>query len=77
MCDETEFPQTQIVNDAMSVCQNESYDSTSEDENVWGKLFPNGKSFELYCMLIITVLILRRFYFYFKLSIKERDCYLW
>lgn len=50
MCDETEFPQTQIVNDAMSVCQNESYDSTPEDENVWGKLFPNGKSFELFLL---------------------------
>ena len=52
MCDDLEFTQTQNVNDAMSLGQNESYDSTFEDENVWGKLFPNGKSFELFCMFI-------------------------
>jgi hypothetical protein len=43
------FTQTQNVNDDMSICQNDSYDSPFEDDSVWGKLFPNGKSFELVC----------------------------
>ena len=50
MCDDIGFTQTQNVNECMSICQNESYESTAEDDNVWGKLFPNGKSFELVCM---------------------------
>lgn len=49
MADDLFMTQTQAINEDMSICLNDSFDSPSEDESIWGKLFPIGSSFDLLC----------------------------
>ena len=47
------FTPTQAFNEKpVSLLQSDGYDSPSEDESVWGKLFPNNKAFEQVCKFV-------------------------